>query len=649
MKASEVEKMRAHSINMREVEETYVKECSIERDIFVQGGIKVATVDEGEIKVYQKVYDKIFLGKISIEIFSYVLYSVGNNLKWMIEFMPLSYKIPSNIKICFSSVNDKNSEYVAEIENAHYRMDKETRKSCYYSIILLPEKFVNKELSIEFKQFNDYEVSGNIVDNAGIHKEINELKIKEFYCQEFCELRQLLMHYKRINIENEVNYLKRRPDLLPIIIECLKEIEIQREFFVKHQGTNEIITCIIPATYDKKFYCASKLADNALQVKANEMCSIYEVTFSGKQISELELMSYLFFDNSNNQDVENRKYLTENSFIYCALNTIHKYVHQISESGGSSGSGIRSVLSRLIQYYNKELQNRVDDVFNQISREGRIQTRWGKEYQLFMIVNKLVPYAYYQYRCDWLGQQSYDIYLGKDKIAIEYQGQQHYEPISVFGGLEGLKATQARDEKKRKLSKEHGITMLEWKYSKSITEENVINFLKDNGVNVETTSFENTENNIIMSPIKEKKERVKKEVTQKKENKYLIYQYNLDGEFIAEYSTTLEIGEKYKTGEYNIRRACSGFRSSAAGYQWRKVPVGTSHANIEPIIKQQNTGVKRTIDQYSLDGEFIKRYESVSLASNENSINSKSIRDAANNKQKHAGGFIWKYVEEENR
>ena len=106
MKASEVEKMRAHSINMREVEETSVKECSIERDIFVQGGIKVATVDEGEIKVYQKVYDKIFLGKISIEIFSYVLYSVGNNLKWMIEFMPLSYKIPSNIKICLSSTND---------------------------------------------------------------------------------------------------------------------------------------------------------------------------------------------------------------------------------------------------------------------------------------------------------------------------------------------------------------------------------------------------------------------------------------------------------------------------------------------------------------------------------------------------------------
>jgi hypothetical protein len=38
-----------------------------------------------------------------------------------------------------------------------------------------------------------------------------------------------------------------------------------------------------------------------------------------------------------------------------------------------------------------------------------------------------------------------DFFLPSLKTVIEYNGLQHYEPISVFGGLEGLKETQKRD------------------------------------------------------------------------------------------------------------------------------------------------------------------------------------------------------------
>jgi len=51
----------------------------------------------------------------------------------------------------------------------------------------------------------------------------------------------------------------------------------------------------------------------------------------------------------------------------------------------------------------------------------------------------------------WLAPQHLDIYLPAHKVAIEYQGEQHYRPIEIFGGTEGFEATVRRDEAKRRL------------------------------------------------------------------------------------------------------------------------------------------------------------------------------------------------------
>ena len=43
---------------------------------------------------------------------------------------------------------------------------------------------------------------------------------------------------------------------------------------------------------------------------------------------------------------------------------------------------------------------------------------------------------------------------------IEYQGVQHYEPKSKFGGLSGLRKQQYNDMKKREFCAKHGITLI---------------------------------------------------------------------------------------------------------------------------------------------------------------------------------------------
>ena len=43
---------------------------------------------------------------------------------------------------------------------------------------------------------------------------------------------------------------------------------------------------------------------------------------------------------------------------------------------------------------------------------------------------------------------------------IEYQGIQHYEPKSKFGGIQGLRKQQANDMKKRDYCRDHGIALI---------------------------------------------------------------------------------------------------------------------------------------------------------------------------------------------
>lgn len=49
---------------------------------------------------------------------------------------------------------------------------------------------------------------------------------------------------------------------------------------------------------------------------------------------------------------------------------------------------------------------------------------------------------------------------GDIDFLIEYQGIQHYEPKSKFGGLPGLRKQQYNDMQKREYCKKHGITLV---------------------------------------------------------------------------------------------------------------------------------------------------------------------------------------------
>lgn len=99
---------------------------------------------------------------------------------------------------------------------------------------------------------------------------------------------------------------------------------------------------------------------------------------------------------------------------------------------------------------------------------------WVSEVALLDLVRTIWPSAVHQWRPAFLGMQSIDIHVPELALAIEYQGQQHYEPIALFGGQEGLDLTQARDAKKRTLLARQGVRLLEWRYDVPITRTQLV-------------------------------------------------------------------------------------------------------------------------------------------------------------------------------
>jgi hypothetical protein len=57
----------------------------------------------------------------------------------------------------------------------------------------------------------------------------------------------------------------------------------------------------------------------------------------------------------------------------------------------------------------------------------------------------------------------------------------------------------------------------------------------------------------------------------------------------------------------------------------------------------KNNGKSKIVEQYDLNGNFIKKYDSLTEAANENSLDLKNISHCCRGESKSAYGFIWKY------
>jgi very-short-patch-repair endonuclease len=70
---------------------------------------------------------------------------------------------------------------------------------------------------------------------------------------------------------------------------------------------------------------------------------------------------------------------------------------------------------------------------------------------------------------------NFDFYLPKNNLLIEFDGQQHFNIINYWGGIDRFKKQEMINEIKNKFAKKNKINLLRIKYNEINNIENILN------------------------------------------------------------------------------------------------------------------------------------------------------------------------------
>lgn len=135
-------------------------------------------------------------------------------------------------------------------------------------------------------------------------------------------------------------------------------------------------------------------------------------------------------------------------------------------------------------------------------------------------------------------------------------------------------------------------------------------------------------------------------------DRILIYQYDLEGTFLAEYKGVDSAAVAVNCDSSNISRAANknGKLNTLIGYQWRYAKdMGHVKDSISPIKRMQKNS-KYIVYQYNLEGKFITEHKNVKEAADTLKVNVCTISSAAakTKRQKTVKGSQVRYAEEVN-
>lgn len=115
-----------------------------------------------------------------------------------------------------------------------------------------------------------------------------------------------------------------------------------------------------------------------------------------------------------------------------------------------------------------------------------------------------------------------------------------------------------------------------------------------------------------------------------------VYQYDIyTGSLINKFEKLEEAATCVGATKQDISRACLSVNKRYKNYYW-------SYTYKEPFEPDKDARKKRVI-QYSLDGELLAEYKSVSEASRQTEISKTCISRVCRGERNHTGGFIFMY------
>lgn len=118
--------------------------------------------------------------------------------------------------------------------------------------------------------------------------------------------------------------------------------------------------------------------------------------------------------------------------------------------------------------------------------------------------------------------------------------------------------------------------------------------------------------------------------------KKTIYQYDIDGDLIAEYNSLESAANAVSAYKTCVGNACIGQNKTCKGYYW-------SYTLYDKYPLDIDTRKKKVL-QLELDGEISNEFDSVSEASEATGISKTCISRVCRGEREQTGGYIFKYI-----
>jgi len=130
------------------------------------------------------------------------------------------------------------------------------------------------------------------------------------------------------------------------------------------------------------------------------------------------------------------------------------------------------------------LRKPIENILREKENLPKIGEGWTSEVTLRNYLNEILSShnleCKFHYHPPFLKGLELDLFFEykKNKIGIEYQGEQHFKPIEFFGGKKAFTKLIERDKKKKKLCKENNIKLIYFNFDEPLNKDFIINKLE---------------------------------------------------------------------------------------------------------------------------------------------------------------------------
>ena len=123
-----------------------------------------------------------------------------------------------------------------------------------------------------------------------------------------------------------------------------------------------------------------------------------------------------------------------------------------------------------------------------------------------------------------------------------------------------------------------------------------------------------------------------------------VCQYDLNGILLNTYNSRIEAMKETGVNDGSIYFCCNRITKTAGGWIWRDIDVVLTEEEIKWCNETAAQKRQKSVIQYNMFGEFIKIYESATIAKKETGCDNSEIGKCCRGEIKFAKGFIWRYA-----